>query len=267
MTNAGDLAAWERLRAELDRWPPGAATFWWRDDDAGSASPAFDRLLALAAARSVPLALAVVPAWLDPPVAAQIRAAAGGVHVLQHGFAHRNHEPPGPGGTRGKPAELGPARAVPAALAELAVGRARLASLVSGRLRPGLVPPWNRIAPAIRAALPAAGYRVVSTFGPRSSGSGAPGLRALNCHVDPIQWRAGKRFGGVERTLDQITGHLADRRLARADPAEPTGLLTHHRDFSPEAWVCLDELLGRLRTHPAVSFPALDRLLDGDGGA
>jgi hypothetical protein len=28
--------------------------------------------------------------------------------------------------------------------------------------------------------------------------------------------------------------------------------------------MALDELLGRLGAHPAVAFPALDRLLDGD---
>jgi hypothetical protein len=108
--------------------------------------------------------------------------------------------------------------------------------------------------------LPGVGYRVLSTFGPRATGAGC---RVLNTHVDPIQWRAGKRFGGAAWTLEQITTHLADRRLGRIDPAEPTGLLTHHRDLSPPAWTCLDALLGHLRVHPAVAFPPLDALLDG----
>jgi len=264
VTDAWDGAAWERLTAELDRWPRRGATFWWRDDDAGAAGPAFDRLLALAAAHAAPLALAVVPAWLDETVAAAIRDAAPGLFVVQHGYAHRNHEPPAPDGTRGRPAELGAARPVDGALAELAAGRARLAGLVPTRLRAALVPPWNRIAPAIRAALPGAGYRVLSTFGPRPATAAGPGLHVLNCHVDPIRWRAGKSFGGAAWTLDQVTAHLAARRGAAVDPAEPTGLLTHHRDLPPPAWACLDELLGRLRAHPAVAFPPLDRLLDGE---
>ncbi len=263
MTGAWDAAAWQRLSTELERWPRSTATCWWRDDDAGAASAAFDRLLALAAAHSTPLALAVVPAWLDETVAAQIRVAPAGVHVLQHGYAHRNHEPPAAAGTRGRPAEFGAARPVDAALADLATGRARLAALVSTRLRAALVPPWNRIAPAIQAALPGTGYRVLSTFGPRSSARAGAGLRALNCHVDPIQWRAGRQFGGAASTLDQLTAHLAARRAKSVDPAEPTGLLTHHRDLSPPAWACVDELLGRIRAHPAVAFPALGPLLDG----
>ncbi len=263
MTDAWDGAAWERLTTELDRWPPGGATLWWRDDDAGVAGPAFDRLLSLAAVHATPLALAVVPAWLEETVAAAIRNGPAELRVVQHGYAHRNHEPPAPDGTRGRPAELGAARSPDVALAELAAGWARLSTLGPARLRAVLVPPWNRIAPAVRDALPGAGYRALSTFGPRPAPAAGPMLRVLNTHVDPILWRAGKGFGGAAWTLAQITAHLADRRLGRVDPTEPTGLLTHHRDLSPPAWACLDELLGRLRAHPAVAFPALDRLLEG----
>jgi predicted deacetylase len=210
----------------------------------------------------VPLALAVVPAWLEEPVAAAIREGPVAVRVVQHGYAHQNHEPRPPDGTRGKAAELGAARPTEAALAELATGWTRLAALVPGQLRPALVPPWNRIAPAVQAALPGAGYRVLSTFGPRAAAQVEPELRTLNTHVDPIRWRTDRRFGGAAWALDQVTAHLAARREARIDPTEPTGLLTHHRDLSPPAWAWLDELLGQLRAHPAVAFPPLDGLLD-----
>jgi hypothetical protein len=263
VTDSADRAARDRLGAELDRWPPGGATFWWRDDDAGAADPAFDRLLALADAHATPLALAVVPIWLDDRVAAAIRDGPAGLRVVQHGYAHRNHEPPAPDGARGRPAELGEARPAATALAELATGWRRLSALVPARLRAVLVPPWNRIAPAVRDALPAGGYRVLSTFGPRTAATPGTGLRLLNTHVDPIQWRAGRIFGGTAWTVDRITAHLADRRVGRVDPAEPTGLLTHHRDLSAEAWSWLDDLLGRLHAHGRASFPPLDRLLDG----
>jgi predicted deacetylase len=261
VTDAWDVSAWERLRTELDHWPPGTATLWWRDDDAGASGPAFDCLLGLVDAHAAPVALAVVPAWLDEAAAARIREGPTGLRVVQHGYAHQNHEPPALDGTRGKPAELGVARAPAATLAELATGWARLVTLVPTRLRPMLVPPWNRIAPDVRDALPGAGYRVLSTFGPRPLVPLDARLREINTHVDPIRWRAGKRFGGPAWTLDQISAHLAGRRGGRVDPAEPTGLLTHHRDLSAPAWACLDALLGHLRAHPAVAFPPLDRLL------
>jgi predicted deacetylase len=265
VTDAWDATAWAALRTELDAWPPGAATLWWRDDDAGAAGPALEQLLALATAHATPIALAVVPAWLDEAGAAEIRTGPAELRVVQHGYAHRNHEPTAADGTRGKPAELGAARAPETALAELATGWARLAGLVPTRLRPVLVPPWNRIAAGIREALPAAGYRVLSTFGPRPTPARDSGLREINAHVDPIQWRSGKRFGGAAWMLDQMRHHLAERRAGRVDPGEPTGLLTHHRDLTPSAWACLDALLGHLRGHPAVAFPPLDPLLDDSG--
>jgi hypothetical protein len=264
VTDGWNAIAWERLVAELARWPPHGATFWWRDDDAGAGGPALDRLLALAAAHALPLALAVVPAWLEAPVAAAIGDGPTGLRVVQHGYAHRNHEPPAPDGTRGRPAEVGAARALETVLAELATGWARLARLVPTRLRAALVPPWNRIAPAVRDALPGAGYRVLSTFGPRPTAGAGPSLPVLNCHVDPIRWRAGKQFAGAAWTLDEITAHLAARRLGQVDSTEPTGLLTHHRDLAPPAWTWLDDVLGRLRAHPAVAFPPLDLLLESD---
>src|SRR5262249_40191966 len=159
--------------------------------------------------------------------------------VVQHGYTHQNHEPPAPDGTRGKPAELGAARAPAMVLAELATGWARLVTLLPTRLRPPLRPPWNRIAPGLRGALPRAGPPVPSTCGPRPRSVHDARLREVNTHVAPIQWRAGKRFGGAASMLDQIRVHLAGRRGGSVDPAEPTGLLTHHRDLSAPSWACL----------------------------
>jgi hypothetical protein len=262
-----DAAAWAALADELAAWAAAGrpAGLWWRDDDAGEGSPALDRLLALAAGAGVPLALAVVPAWLTPEAAAAVAAAPPAVVVLQHGFAHANHErDPMPGTRKVKPAECGAARPAPAALAELAEGRRRLGAL-GGRVRPVLVPPWNRIAPAVAAGLPGLGYRGLSTFGPRAAPEAAPGLRQVNCHLDPIVWREGRRFLGAGPSLERLRGHLAARRTGQADPAEPTGLLTHHRDLPPEGWAFLAGLLDRLRAHPAVAFPSLPALLEAPG--
>lgn len=246
------------LADELARWQDAGAvaTLWWRDDDGGRPGPAFERLLALAAHTRVPLALAVVPAWLGPEVACALRESPPTVSVLQHGFAHVNHEPdPPPGPGRLRKAECGAARPAPVVLAELAEGWTRLTRLLGPRAGPVLVPPWNRVAPVVREALPAAGYRALSTFGPRAAREPAPGLRQVNCHVDPIVWPEAKRFAGATRVLEAIQSHLAARREGRVDADEPTGLLTHHRDTGPEGWAFLDELWKRLGEHPAVGFP------------
>lgn len=262
-TIAWDETAWAVLAAELDAWRARAsrATFWWRDDDAGRPVEALPRLLGLAGEVGLPLGLAVVPAWLAPEVAAAIRSAPAGVVVLQHGFAHVNHEPARrPGQAKERPAECGAARPPQEALEELAAGKASLSGAFGERVLSVFVPPWNRIAPAVLAGLPGTGYRVVSTFGPRPACEPAPGLLQLNCHADVIAWREGRRFAGAAPTLERLRAHLAARRAGQADPAEATGLLTHHRDMDAACWTFTEELLGRLRRHPGAAFPPLAAL-------
>lgn len=270
ITIAWDEAAWEVFAAELNAWlgQGRQASFWWRDDDAGRPAPAFGRLLPLAADLALPLGLAVVPAWLTREVAEAIRAAPAAVGVLQHGFAHADHETANePGAPKARPAECGQARPAQAALEELASGQATLTAAFGERFLPVFVPPWNRIAPAVLAGLPGAGYRALSTFGPRAATEPVPGLLQVNCHADPILWRESNRFAGAAATLERLRAHLAAGRAGQADPAEPTGFLTHHRDMDAACWAFSEELLRRLGTHPAVRFPPLQALLTIRGAA
>lgn len=267
MTEHRDGAAWQAFAAELGVWQAAGrvATFWWRDDDAGRPHPGLERLLALAATTGVPLGLAVVPAWLVPEVAGAIRNAPPHVVALQHGWAHANHETaPPPGGGKLRPAECGAARPAELVLAELRTGWQTLAAAVGPRAHPVLVPPWNRIAPPVLRGLPELGYRALSAFGPREAAEAPAGLPRVNCHADPIVWREDKRFAGSGAALERLRGHLADRREGRADPAEPTGLLTHHRDMTPGFWEFLEEWLGRVRAHPAAAFPGLPALIEAE---
>jgi hypothetical protein len=260
MNGAWDEPAWQILAVELDAWlhQGRQASFWWRDDDAGRLTPAFDRLVSLAADLTLPLGMAVVPAWLTAEVAGSIRAAPAPVVVLQHGFAHVNHETEiRPGERKVRPAECGMARPLQAVLEELVHGARALRIAMGNRFLPVFVPPWNRIEPAVVRCLSRLGYRGLSAFGARHHSEAAPGLLQVNCHADPILWREGRRFAGGSVMLERLRAHLAARREDRADSSEPTGILSHHRDLDPMGWAFLEELLGRLRTHPAVTFPLL----------
>jgi len=267
MTAAWDEVAWAAFAGELRAWQDAGrmATFWWRDDDAGRPHPGFERLVALTAKTAQPLGLAVVPAWLTPEVAGVLRDAPHHVAMLQHGWAHANHESASsPGAGKPKPAECGAARPPAVVLAEAAAGWDRLSTAVGARLLPVFVPPWNRIAPTVLEGLPAAGYRALSAFGPRDPRESAPGLQQLNCHADPVLWRDGKRFAGCAATLERLRDHLVARREGRTDPTGPTGLLTHHRDMTPDFWEFVEEWLTRLRDHPAAGFPAITALIGTD---
>ncbi len=251
---------WRILTEELDAWAAAgrAATLWWRDDDTVEPSAEIERLLGLAAARDVPIALAAIPARASEALAHRIETAGARVTLLQHGYAHRNHAP-----AAEKKAELGAHRPSAAVLEELARGQARMTALFgSGRFGSGwapvLVPPWNRIAEGLVPEVARLGFRGLSTYGARAAAEPVPGLVQINSHMDIMRWDAPRGFLGAAEALDLLAGHLRARRLSEADAAEPSGLLSHHGAHDEACWAFLDELLGRLVEHPAARFVAVD---------
>lgn len=244
------MNAWTRLGDELDAWRAsgGGATLWWRDDDAYRDGAALRRLLGIARAEDVPVALATIPAASEPSFADAV-AEFSVATVVQHGYAHRNHAPPG-----ARNCELSTHRPVAESVAELTEGRACLARVFGARFAAVLVPPWNRIDRELVAHLPDAGFSGLSTFGPRTSPHPASGISQINTHVDLIAWRRGRVFIGVDAAINRLVGHLQARRDGSADPAEPTGILTHHLDLDDAAWRFLEELIKRTCAHDAAAW-------------
>jgi len=241
------MSGWHDLAAELACWQSAGrpATLWWRDDDATTPTPALARLLELASRHDVPLALAVIPDAATPALAAAVDELPW-VTLLQHGCRHRNHAPAGE-----KKAEFGPHRPLPALLADLGAGQARLAELFGARPLPVFVPPWNRIAEQLVAALPPAGVRGLSRYRPRVAARPVAGLVEANCHVDPIDWRGDRGFAGEAAVLTALVDHLRARRHGEVDAGEPTGLLTHHADCDGDGWRFLEKLLDFLAKQDA----------------
>jgi peptidoglycan/xylan/chitin deacetylase (PgdA/CDA1 family) len=248
--------AWDAFGDELDAWSAAGrtASFWWRDDDAVAATPALDRLLAIAAVHDVPLALAVIPVPAEPSLFARL-AEAPQATVLQHGYAHRNHAPAGV-----KKCELGDERPAEAVLAELARGRALLDAATKGRALPVLVPPWNRIGAAVEARLGEAGVKGLSTSKPRAGGRLDSGLVQANVHVDPIDWPAQRRgdggFAGDPAVLEATLRHLRARRSGTVDATEPTGFLTHHLVMDEATWRFAERFAATVARHPAARWVA-----------
>lgn len=211
---------------------------WWRDDDAADDTPQLRRLLALRQRHDVPLALAVSPFLIQPALPQLLREQAG-VDVLLHGLEHRNNAPPG-----AKRQELGYAPP-DAFIAQLSQGLARHRAIFGDKACPVMVPPWNRIDQDIIPRLHDIGFVGLSTFG-RRGGEQLAGLRVYNTHIDPVDWRGGKRLG--EPAL------LVERIAALADAGEPVGLLTHHLIHDGATWRFVDRLLALLARHPAVRF-------------
>lgn len=244
------MSDWTTLHRELDAWHAQGrrATLWCRDDDATRDTPALRRLLAVAERHRVPLALATIPALLDPSLLSVLRECPIAT-VVQHGYAHRNHAP-----ASERSCELGAHRPLQACLAELARGRETLAEAFGERFVSVLVPPWNRIDDSVVAALPDGGLHGLSTFAPRTTARPVAGVLQCNTHVDVISWRSGRTFVGEARALARLVEHLQARRSGDADPGEATGLLTHHLDLGDDAWCFIDALFARTHGHPAADW-------------
>ncbi|MEO8115904.1 MAG: polysaccharide deacetylase [Phenylobacterium sp.] len=245
------VAAFQRFRLsqELRRWRKAGrqARLWWRDDDARAATPALNRLLAIAVRRSAPLTLAVIPDgdlesfadWLED----------GAVEVVQHGVDHRNRRA---GPEAGEfPHDWSRKRLV----ARLRTGWRRIAVL-PGAL-PVFVPPWNDIHPELPTALEGGGYVGWSAWAGQGPQGGPP---RVDAHLDLLRWRGGPRFRGAGRLFMALREALKTRRLA-GDWQAPIGLLSHHLDHDPAAWRFLDWFLAWTAREPALLWLPLSRLL------
>lgn len=250
--------AWDALARELDSWRAAGRTaaFWWRDDDATTDTPALRRLLDIAARRRVPLALAVIPAKAVAALFAVLDGRAG-VELLQHGYAHANHAR-----SDAKKCELGADRPAALVLDELARARDRLAELSGGKALPVMVPPWNRIDPAVAAALPGLGVRGLSLANPRAARRDAAGLICANAHLDVIDWTGGRDFVGTASALAAATGHLRARRAGTVDPDEPTCMLTHHLAHDEASWRFIDDFLAATADHAAARWLAASQVFE-----
>lgn len=239
------MSDWETLSDELDQWDSESqpATFWWRDDDAGPDDGLLDGFLAQRQALGVPLALATVPDWLEAR-STDALAADSGCRVLQHGVSHTDRTQ----GDRRK-MELCD-EALSAGLADaMANGRAHLESTLGARFLPVMVPPWNRIDPAVEVALGKAGFTGLSTLGPRKTAIRS-GLHQANVHLDLINWKAGRVFAGESPCLTAAVHHLRARRCGGADAGEPTGMMTHHRVHDAQTRSFVDRFVAFVRDHP-----------------
>lgn len=244
------------LRLELARWRQAGRRplFWWRDDDAQADTPFLRRLLSLSRHHAAPLTLAVIPP-ADVAGLATLLATAPLTTIAQHGITHRDIA--GPGEPRSEvPRVIG--------LDMLAGEIGRAAAALDGlpnRL-PVFVPAWNRLTPALAAAVARAGFAGLSGH-ERHQPECAP-LSRIDVHLDLLRWGAAPRFRGSLRFTLRLLRLLRERRHERRWDA-PIGLLTHHLMHDEAAWLFLDQLLGDLR--PRATFAALDALLGLDAAA
>ena len=233
--------AWlEPLRRELDA-AAVPRTFSFRADDAGWANDQLVALLDVFARYSVPLDLAVIPAALEPWLAASLRRRpetdSGFLAFHQHGFRHVNHE------REGRPCEFGPGRAAHDQRRDIASG-ARLLAERLGETAPIFTPPWNRCTETTGRCLIELGFRGLA----RDSSANTlelEGLQELRVHVD---W---SRPRGPRGEL--LAAVIREHRTA--------GVMLHHADVGPDDRENIEQLLALVTSHQNACCVSLGSLL------
>lgn len=246
-----DELTWQPLRDALQRMTDASrsARLWLRDDDAIEPTPAVDRLLDLTRQASVPLCLAVIPAFTGAALAGRLQAEAH-TSVTVHGWSHENHA-----AGHGKKRELGADRPPEIVLGELRDGFDKLQALYPIRLDPVLVPPWNRIDAALLPQLPALGFRAVSVYGAANSESP---IALVNTHVDIMDWLGARGCRPHAELVGLLVSEL-ESRIAGSD--EPIGLLTHHLVHDEACWDFMAKLFEATADSHAVRWLPLRDLL------
>lgn len=245
-------ADWSPLDLVLRRTAERGRTvaWWWRDDDAVAHTPALDRLLEVARAYDLPIVLAAIPGGTERSLTQRLGDEPQAFSVV-HGFRHANHAPPDE-----KKAEFGPHRPLDSLAHEARAALEAARAAFGTKLLAVFAPPWNRVAPALLPRLPALGYRAVSTYGARAAAEVAPGLRQVNAHVDPVDWRGTRGLAPADGIVARLAAALAARLDGEADPDEPIGLLTHHLVHDESVWRFCEALLDRLRRYDVLRYPS-----------
>jgi peptidoglycan/xylan/chitin deacetylase (PgdA/CDA1 family) len=239
--------ALEPLRGELSEWQRAGvvARLWFRDDDAMAPTPALERLIGLTRQHAIPLLLAVIPMRAEASLAGRLMSEAH-IDIAMHGVWHRNHMPP-----EEKSQETPALRGKAVIAEELEAARDQMLKVFAERAGTAhwYVPPWNRIPTEVAALLPPLGFKALSTFG--GARHEVSGLAQLNCHVDLIDWRGGRKG----RSLAWVAGELASALAAsRLGNMAPVGLLAHHLDHEEVTWSVLEQIGKLIADHPAARW-------------
>lgn len=252
------MGEWRALIDELDAWTAAGltATFWWRDDDGVAPTEQLDRLLATA--EPLPIALAIISGWTTKALAERLDGCQR-ITVLQHGWHHTNH------GSPTMRTEYSGDRPADDVMKELRQGRERMSALFGKLFQPVFVPPWYHFDDTFLPLLLQSGLWSMSRKGARSSTAKGAGIFEGNVHADLLEWQHPPAFVGTGMAIDQLIGHLRQRRLGLCDIDEPTGILTHHANQDLPAYDFIERLAELTTAHKAAKWLRASEIFPADG--
>ena len=230
-----DVRLNESIRCGCDSADSGQpVSVFFRADDVAVPGMNFNRMMALFAKYGVPLALAIVPAWLTHDRWEYLKGFEKNNPFRwcwhQHGWRHVNHE------VVGKKQEFGDTRSMAEITRDLTRGKWRLEQIMAGAFYPVFTPPWNRCSARTLQALKELGFAAVS----RSRGSkplSPGGLPDYYVNVDLHTRKERDPAAGWNNLLDELEQAVASGYC---------GIMIHHQKMNAAAFDFLEILLRTL---------------------
>jgi hypothetical protein len=250
-----ELPAWrDKLDTAAEKISPESLPpIFFRADDIGAAGKAFDALCRLFRHYEIPLALAVVPAWLSAARQERLFNAAPIEDSLwswhQHGWRHVNWQ------KSGKKCEFGDDRPFDRQYGDILQGRRKMELIFGKCFTPIFTPPWNRFTAATVKVL-----RNLNFTGISASSSLPPGVKI------PYD------FSNLAVQLDLHTRHtknpeddfckLLEEFGELSNAKEPAGIMIHHHHMTPFAFEFLDRMLYNLKCVMKARFFSFKEILN-----
>lgn len=218
---------------------------FFRADDVGAGGSAFEALCSLFRSHAIPLAMAVVPAWLSAARVDQLFRTTPCEEPLwgwhQHGWRHVNWQ------KTGKKSEFGEQRPYEKQWRDIWQGRQKMTAIFGDHYSRLFTPPWNRLSLSTMKILHELGFRGVSLDGPPPRGlRSSTGLKNFRVYVDLHTRKARSGPADYRRLLAELSTALGRK--------EPTGIMIHHQRMSLFAFSFLNELLQLLKHEVRAKF-------------
>ena len=249
----------DRLNRALDGCASAAfPPVFFRADDIGAGGRAFEAMCKLFRHHAIPLAMAVVPAWLSSARQDQLFRAAPmdepiwGWH--QHGWRHVNWQ------KTGKKSEFGDNRPFEKQSRDIQQGRLKMELLFGDYFIPVFTPPWNRLCASTLKILQTLRFEAVSLSGPIPRGiKSSAALSNLKVQLDLHTRKSAdpnSDFSAeVARSCKSHQGSALLHEISTA-PArkENIGFMIHHHRMTLFAFEFLDALLYNLKNRVQARF-------------
>lgn len=226
---------------------------FFRADDIGAGGKAFETLCRLFRHHEIPLAMAVVPAWLSGVRRSQLFREAPldepywGWH--QHGWRHVNWQ------RMGKNSEFGEQRPFEKQWRDVWQGQQKMKEIFGDHLLPVFTPPWNRLSNSTIRILQELNFQGVSLASPLPRGVKSPtGIKNLRIHIDLHTRKEKDGPTDFQNLLEELTSHMNKR--------EPLGIMIHHHRMTYFAFEFLDELLFLLKNRTKSRFLSFQEMIE-----